>query len=118
MAPQFVSPSAGSAITKLFTYVAAIIYAAISVQFGVCPVDTGIQLGVCDGSIGPHILITPAEPVAATPVTSIPTAVPMSTVTDPTAEVPSTPVTGTSPGSTTVTLPRPLESPVNATSWL
>ena len=44
--PQSASPSAGSATLKLFTNVAAIIYAAISSQFGVCDAVIVLQLGV------------------------------------------------------------------------
>jgi len=43
--PQSASPSAGSATLKLFTNVAAIIYAT-SDQFGVCESVTAVQLGV------------------------------------------------------------------------
>ena len=39
LVPQSASPLAGSATLRLFTYVDAIIYAAMSVQFGVCVVD-------------------------------------------------------------------------------
>ena len=103
--PHPESPSAGSATLKLFTYVDAIIYAAISVQLGVCAVSTTLQISTPGGaSIVADMPVTstdtPVPAVISTSLTSpdaaIPTImtdppVPAETVTLPMAEVPAEP---------------------------